>query len=759
MGVEDPGLASTIFPQKRDAEGLGIRDLSQDRLLASVKRVQFQKREVPSLGGVFLLSKLGQGAMGAVYYGVHSRLNIEVAVKILPAKDLDEDSASVARFFREAQIAASIQSPHLVGVRDINNEAGLYFIVMEFVLGKSAGQCLREARNSGLTGLPENIALEICIAASRGLRSAHAKGIVHRDIKPDNILIPGSDGLIDLKHNESKLADLGLARGDDMAKVLTGTHAMMGSPGFMAPEQYEDAKRASKPADVFGMGATLYALLAGTAPFSGDTLTRVMLDTMNTPHAPIHWARPNVSEATGRIINRCLEKDPAKRFEDAKVLMEELKKAREGLEQNTRRPQKLVEPNQALDRKSPVRENSKETNPLAIGESIPTVRTWSKQAKWRALIFRFIGGWFLFTLGLMLFWSYLNRIGPGEPNHTEANSLPDSAPTDSTLAPQSKEISTQGLPRPEPPRIDFDSDPPTNGVIEPVVTVSFKHTESVRCVAFSPDSKTLATGSDDKFIRLWDLAAGKEVRKLNGHEFAVTSVAFSPDGLTLASGSWDKTLRLWDVATGNLRNFEGHWDAICSVVFSPDGRTLASGSLDHTVRLWEVHTGKELIKFDGHGGGISSVAFSPDGQILAAGNDDTTIQLWDVGTGKELHKLEGHRDSVTSIAFSPDGLTLASGSWDQTIRLWEVGSGKEKCKFERRDGWIFSVAFSPDGKTVAAGGDRTIRLWDVSSGMEYRIFDVHDGMVNSVTFSPDGRSLASGHSNNAAHIWDLSPKR
>ncbi len=288
-------------------------------------------------------------------------------------------------------------------------------------------------------------------------------------------------------------------------------------------------------------------------------------------------------------------------------------------------------------------------------------------------------------------------------------------------------------------------------------TVLRGHTDTVWSVTFSPDGQTLASGSSDDTIRLWDVATGAERHTIMGPRGDVRSVAFSPDGQTLASRSSDDTIRLWDVATGaGLHTLRGHTDTVWSVAFSPDGQTLASGSSDDTIRLWDVATGAVLHTLRGRRGDVWSVAFSPDGQTLASGSSDDTIRLWDVATGAVLHTPRGHWGDVWSVAFSPDGQTLASGSSDDTIRLWNVATGAERHTIRGHTDTVWSVAFSPDGQTLASGSsDDTIRLWDVATGVELHMIRGHRGDVRSVAFSPDGQTLASGSSDDTIRLWKI----
>jgi WD40 repeat protein len=304
------------------------------------------------------------------------------------------------------------------------------------------------------------------------------------------------------------------------------------------------------------------------------------------------------------------------------------------------------------------------------------------------------------------------------------------------------------------------------------------HTDLVTSVAFSPDGKTLASGSHDQTVKLWNVADGTFTATLPRRTGFVRSVAFSPDGKLLASGDMGSMINLWDVAGGKTAvNFKGRIPVFC-VAFGPDSETIAAGQLDGAITLLDATRRNQIAGTREHAGAVICLAFSPDGKFLASGSMDKTIKLWDVVPAKEAATLEGrpvirlssvgvgtrrkpatlvgHSDIIHSLAISPDGKTLASASGDRTIKLWNIADGTVRATLEGHTGFVRCVTFSPDGKTLASGSaDRTIKLWDVSSGENTATLRGHSADVYCVAISNDGRTLATGGADTTIKLWDL----
>lgn len=300
------------------------------------------------------------------------------------------------------------------------------------------------------------------------------------------------------------------------------------------------------------------------------------------------------------------------------------------------------------------------------------------------------------------------------------------------------------------------------------------HINKVNSIAISPNGRLLASASEDRSLRLWDLANGHQIRVLRGHTGSVNCVAFSPNGQLLASASSDKSVRLWDVKSGHeTAALQPGTDFAQAVAFSPDGRLLAIGTggsysdkeKDNSVRIWDIESRSELRALQGHTERIRSVAFSPDGRLIASGSEDKSVRLWGVETGQEVRIYEDQTGSVRSVAFSPDGRLLASASGNKSVRLWDVESGNEVQAIKGHEGDVYCVAFSPNGKFLAsaeAGWSekaKSIRVWEVGTGLEVLAMQGHPGYVYAVAFSPDGRQLTSVSGDKSVRLWDVETGR
>lgn len=306
------------------------------------------------------------------------------------------------------------------------------------------------------------------------------------------------------------------------------------------------------------------------------------------------------------------------------------------------------------------------------------------------------------------------------------------------------------------------------------------HTKYVYAVSFSPDSKTLASGSQDGSVKIWDSVSGQELNSLqvvdpsdNGQ--GVTNVAYSPDGKTLAVSTQAGTVLFYGSTSWQvMRSFSAHDSIIWGVAYSPDGSLLATGAEDTTVKLWDAHSGAALATFgaencsdsaacgQGHTAKINTLTFSPDGKLLASAGDDNVIRVWDVAAKKSAFTFNGANshtgDGVLMLAFSPDGKQLASSGADRLIKIWDVESHNWVMNITGNSDWVYAVAYTSDGqKLITAGADRIIRIWDTTYGRLQASLPGHTGQIFDIGISADGQRLASASDDATVRIWNIAP--
>ncbi len=720
-----------------------------------------------------VLGTLGEGGMGTVYQVRHRGWNVDLAVKS-PLPQLLQQPQAVENFVRECGTWVNLGlHPHTASCHYVRNLGGIPRVFAELVAGGDLHTWIRSGKlyEGGPQPALARI-LDIAIQFAWGLHYAHEQGLVHQDVKPANVMMT-ADG-------SAKVTDFGLANAlgetaqapspTSPARTLQVTHRG-GTVAYWSPEQataqaQTGVARAArtkitKRADLWGWATSVLEMFVGEPLWGRGNIADTWLAEA-FPELELEATLPRMPEGVLGLLRQCLQRDPARRPSDLQAVAGTLQ----------------------------------EVYQQCMGQAFPR-----EQPKPAALLGDGLNNQALSLLDLgqsekaeHLFEQALQH----EPHHPQATYnrgllwWRSARMTDQALVRQMREVAqSQGqswtsqyvLACVHLERGDCESAiglleecrrtaPDAPEVVAALTTARTQlpvsgrclrnfegHTGRVASVSFSPDGRLALSGSEDKYLRLWEVATGRCLHTFEGHTSSVAAVSFSPDGRLALSGA-DLTLRLWEVAAGRcLRTFDVRAGWVISVSFSPDGRLALSGSLDETLRLWEVASGRCLRTFEGHTKSVTSVSFSPDGRMALSGSGDKTLRLWEVASGHCLRTFEGHVDKVHSVSFSPDGRLALSGSCDNTLRLWDVATGRYLRIFEGHTNEVESVSFSPDGRLALSGSqDMTMRLWEVGTGRCLRTFEGHTSSVASVSFSPDGRMALSGGGDKTLRLWEVASR-
>ena len=666
---------------------------------------------------------------------------------------------------REARLLKRLkQHRHrsLVEVYDVTEgDQPPHYLEMEYVAGPTMADWLASD-----PPLKERLTLMAEVADALDL--VHEAGIFHRDIKPTNILLERLErgGL------RAKLTDFGLGATED-PELLKSVYAskvegVAGTWDFIAPELREGGK-ASPQSDIYSLGLTLYQVLQGNL-----NATR-----------PTNLARAIEDPILIGDLERCLEDDPAKRWESAGELATALRS------HEARLAQHHAEQEQARQRARAQRQRRVASVALliaaiAIGFGGFAAIQWQEAREQRRVAEvareqseqrRSLAQRHLYEASIFQADTYLK-----EGRYELARQALWRAPVEHSgwewghlaqrLQPELLELSAQGFLLRSPSfspdgarivascRRQFDLfsgcaciwDATTGELVH----VLEGHTGGVSSSSFSPDGTLIVTASYDGTARVWDSDTGALEFVLVGHEGEVETASFSPDSMHILTGGRDPTPRVWDAVTGKLEHaLEGDTGWATSAVYSLDGTRIVTVSNGFDLRVWDAHTGRALHVLEGHKNFVKSAMFSKDGNQIVTASDDGTARVWDVNTGLAIHALEGHEGTVSSATFSPDGTLIVTASHDGAAHVWDATTGEGKYVLEGHEDLVWSAHFSPDGRhIVTASRDRTGRIWDASSGIELFALRMHEESDVSAIFSPDGTRIVTASNERTLRIWD-----
>jgi eukaryotic-like serine/threonine-protein kinase len=744
----------------------------------------------PSLGSVRyfgdyeLLSEIARGGMGVVYRARQVSLNRPVALKMILAGNLAGE-ADVKRFHIEAEAAANLDHPGIVPIYEIGEHQGQHFFSMGFVEGTSLAAKVADGP------LPPREAADLTMQVAEAMHYAHDKGVIHRDLKPGNVLL-------DLQ-GRPKVTDFGLAKKLQGDSGLTQTGQVMGTPSYMPPEQAE-GKEVGPLADVYSLGAVLYCLMTGRPPFQASSPMDTLMQVLEREPVPPRQLNPSVPRDLETICLRCLEKEPGKRYASAAALAGDLDRYLSG-EPILARPVGASERAAKWVRRRPV---------IAVLAAMVVLISGAGLA------------------GVLFQWrrAEIARKLAVDKAEAETKARDDATRLAANLKRQSESLERQtyslgiALAQREWDAANIgqvnrllEQCPPRLRGWEWGRMHRLTHLEertipsSSGSVAWSPDGASLLCPAVGGFEVRETAGEWKSRRELSGVAEARWSargdslltyrrgatparaevlervelggaptrpwsippdsvgramfdMAWSPDETRVVTthsvGFTSSQVRIWDAATGQLvRSLAGHRAQVHALAWSKDSSRLATGSADRTAGIWDPASGQRLLTLTGHSLEVVGVAFSPDGRRMATASRDGSVRIWNAQNGDSLGVFRDHAGAVNAVAWSPDGQTLASAGNDHSIRLVKPLDPSFRAVIRGHSDGVFHLSWKPDGSRLASSStDGTTKIWEIARCAESFDLPIHPAPVRSVAWSPDGRRIATTSDDNRVELRD-----
>ncbi len=724
--------------------------------------------ELGRLGGYRILQVMGVGGMGVVFRAEDPKLKRQIALKVMKPSAAASRSAK-NRFLREAQATAAIEHDHIVSIFQVGEDGNVPFIAMQYLRGESLQTRLKREGQ-----LDQQEVLRIGREVASGLTAAHEQGLIHRDIKPDNIWMDEATG-------RAKVLDFGLARTAKDDSGLTRSGTVMGTPRYMAPEQAQ-AGEVDHRSDLFSLGSVLYHLASGRPPFKGGNITATLIAVAHEQQQPIATLCPKLHPEFCALVRGLLAKDPARRPQSAAEVAERLAAIELNLQiEQAQSTAEVIPPAadlaalpETVKLKTPEvspapHASRRRTLPVAVAlglfaalvaAAVFTFQTPSGTVEIEIpegvdakdiSVAALQGGKVIEVADAANGWKI--RLEDGK-YQLELRGGQDNVKLDdhsvTVTRRDQKRVSIHYTPpgAPQPP--GAGSKAPDSEQEPPVAAVQPADVGTKPPIAWQPGppqpGSLIPQPAEFPGIHRWHLAASKHV----------SEASLSPDGKHLATYSKSGFLRVMDLDTG-LASWScrggGSWQR--GAAWSPDSKWIAtseSQGAEQVVRLMQVGTSTSLT-LKGHTGYIRTVAWSPEGTWVASGGDDKTVRLWQLD-GTPGPVLQGHTDHVQAVTWSPDGKWIASASKDKTVRLWQI-DGTAGPVFAGHTAIVNDVDWSPDGKLLASvGRDYAARIWQ-PDGVSGPVIEISG---DRIVWSPNSSYLAVAKGLSGGTAFDIYSK-